>query len=57
MIKEMIKGIAREVFNNEKPVVIGTGGFSQLFAEENVFDDLQPNLVLNGLRIALELNR
>jgi type III pantothenate kinase len=37
-------------------VVIGTGGFSQLFEREGVFDALIPDLVLMGLHRALTLN-
>jgi type III pantothenate kinase len=37
-------------------MLIGTGGFSRLFEKEQVFDALIPELVLSGMRIALQLN-
>ena len=47
---------ARMPFDGEPVVVIGTGGFSQLFEREGVFDALIPDLVLMGLHRALTLN-
>ena len=38
-----------------KPVVIGTGGFAHLFEQENIFDVVIPDLVLEGLKIALSI--
>ena len=37
-------------------LVIGTGGFSQMYEHEQVFDVLLPDLVLLGLERALVLN-
>lgn len=47
--------ITRENFR-EDPMIIGTGGFAHLFSEDGIFDTIQPNLVLTGLRMALEMN-
>jgi len=55
-IKEIIKNITSEVFVAEEPVIIGTGGFVNLFEQENIFDVVDSDLVLHGLRIALDLN-
>lgn len=51
-MREIIAGYTQELFGGEKPVVIGTGGFSQLFRDKKVFDAILPDLVLQGIRIA-----
>lgn len=56
-IKEICSRIQKESFNNEKPMVIGTGGFANLFEKEKVFDAVLPDLVLKGLLISLKLNK
>lgn len=53
-LREIISGLKKELFDGEEVVVIGTGGFSQMFREEGVFDLLMPDLVLQGLKIAYE---
>jgi type III pantothenate kinase len=55
-LKEIISGLKKEVFAQEDVMVIGTGGFSQLFREEKIFDVLAPDLVLQGLKIAYKQN-
>lgn len=55
-IKEITQLISTEVFAGNKPIILGTGGFSHLFAEKNIFTKIIPTLVLDGLRIALKLN-
>lgn len=55
-IREITKRISDECFDGEKPFVIGTGGFSSLFEKEKVFDAVQPDLVLQGLLLALKMN-
>ena len=55
-MKEIIERITKECFHNEKPFVIGTGGFSSLFEKEKVFDVIVPDLVLKGMLIALQYN-
>jgi type III pantothenate kinase len=55
-----IQGLTREIraqaFRGEPAVVIGTGGFSRLFEDQNLFDVLLPDLILVGLERALALN-
>lgn len=55
-----IYGLTREirenVFRGERGVVIGTGGFSRLFAADRIFDTFLPDLILVGLERALSLN-
>lgn len=53
--KGMIEKITNENFS-EKPIVLGTGGFSRLYEDENLFDEIHSNLVLEGLYIALKNN-
>ena len=56
MLKGVIKSITREVFTEDPPLVIGTGGFSRLFYDQKVFDSVEPDLVLKGLFLSLSKN-
>lgn len=55
-IKEVSIHIHNEHFANQKPIIIGTGGFAHLFERENIFSVILPDLVLHGLYISLQLN-
>ncbi|MFM6927452.1 MAG: type III pantothenate kinase [Bdellovibrio sp.] len=55
-MKEIIAKITKECFQDEKPLIIGTGGFSSLFEKEKLFDVVIPDLVLKGMLIALQHN-
>ncbi len=55
-IRELISTISAEMFAGSPPVVIGTGGFAHIFEEDNLFSEIFPDLVLQGLRIAYEKN-
>jgi type III pantothenate kinase len=55
VIKEITQRITQECFD-DKPYIVGTGGFSSLFDKEKVFDEIQPDLVLKGLVLALKMN-
>lgn len=55
-IKEIIKNLTTEAFAGKKPVIIGTGGFANLFEKEKIFTTIMPDLVLDGLRVALHKN-
>lgn len=57
MLRELITKFTLECFDGENPIVIGTGGFSSLFKNEDIFDFVYPDLVLEGIHTALELNR
>jgi type III pantothenate kinase len=52
----LTRDLRAEVFGQEPALVVGTGGFSRLFEEEQLFDVLQPDLILIGLAHALSLN-
>ena len=56
-VRELIAQFTDECFASRKPFIIGTGGFSRLFESRKVFDVILPNLVLDGVRIALTMNR
>ena len=55
-MREITKLFIEEVFKNERPIIIGTGGFTHLFFEDKIFDVVLPDLVLYGLKLALKNN-
>jgi type III pantothenate kinase len=57
IIKEITRMITKENFKDEKPLILGTGGFSGLYRESGVFDEIIPDLVLDGIFKAQELNK
>ncbi len=56
IVNEIKTRIIKEVFSDEKPIVIGTGGMSSLFEKEQIFDVILPSLALKGLQLAYHLN-
>jgi len=54
--REMIRRIADEVFDGQRPKVVATGEFAGLLASEELFDAVIPDLVLRGLYLALVMN-
>ncbi|MBR4373483.1 MAG: type III pantothenate kinase [Treponema sp.] len=56
-IKEFCYQYQKQIFKDEKPVVIGTGGFARTFENYGLFDVIVPELVLLGVKSALEMNR
>lgn len=55
-MREILNVITQEQFADEKPTVIGTGGFAYLFEKEDIFNVIVPDLVLQGLRLSLQRN-
>jgi type III pantothenate kinase len=55
-MKLLCEKITAENFT-AKPTILGTGGFATLFDGENFFTALHPDLVLQGIRFAYELNQ
>lgn len=55
-VKEITARIAREAFEGKTPKVIGTGGFASLFKSAGLFDEENPDMVLKGLYLALQMN-
>lgn len=56
MVRELKTKIIKEAFQDEEPIVIGTGGFSRLFENTNLFNVINSMLVLEGLNYAYHLN-
>lgn len=56
-IRELSDRITKECFGKNRPILIGTGGFSNLFEKEKIFDVILPDLVLQGLLIAYGMNQ
>jgi type III pantothenate kinase len=55
-IREISAHLTKECFHGEKPVIVGTGGFSSLFEKEKIFDAIVPDLVLQGMIYSLQMN-
>lgn len=53
--REIISRMKQTVFLDNSPIVLATGGFASLFDKENLYDYLMPDLVLDGLRLAVLL--
>jgi type III pantothenate kinase len=56
IIKEICSRIQTECFSDEDAMVIGTGGFAYLFEKEKVFNEIVPDLVLQGLIASVKMN-
>ena len=56
MIREIRDRLVRECFKDRQPIIIGTGGFAGLFKDAGLFDAIHPDLALEGVSVALELN-
>jgi len=54
--RELTARLRSEAFEGEPARVIGTGGFASLFADAQLFDEDIPDLVLQGLYLALNMN-
>lgn len=57
LVRETVQRVTQEIFVDQSPIVIGTGGFAYLFEKENIFTAIIPDLVLQGLRLALAMNQ
>jgi type III pantothenate kinase len=56
MVRELTGRITDEVFEDDSPLLIATGGFAHLFHREQLFDHVVPDLIFEGLLEALRLN-
>jgi type III pantothenate kinase len=54
--KEMISRFKAHQFSNQNVKVLATGGFSSLFEKQGVYDAHLPNLILDGIRLAVAQN-
>lgn len=55
-VREICSQITKEKFNDEPPVLLGTGGVGKLFEDAGLFEDYKPELVLEGLRLLHKKN-
>lgn len=55
-IKEICYQYQKQVFKGEKPFILGTGGFAKVFNDYNLFDQVVPELVLLGVKSAIDMN-
>jgi type III pantothenate kinase len=55
-IRELTRRLSEEAFEDETPLVVATGGFSQLFAATGLFDHVVRELILLGLREIAKMN-
>lgn len=55
-IRSLSQEIKTQYWPQEECLLIGTGGFAHLFSQGKLFDHILPDLVLQGLRIALDIN-
>lgn len=53
---ELIRRIKHEKFANQDALVVATGGFASLYTNHNLYDQHIPDLVLQGVKIAAEMN-
>lgn len=54
--RELITRIQQEAFPDQAVTVLATGGFASLFEKHGLYDHHLPDLVLQGVRIAAEMN-
>ena len=55
--RELIARFTAEHFKTRPPHVLATGGFAPLFDNHGIYDQLMPDLVLQGVRLASLMNR
>ncbi|NCT56474.1 MAG: type III pantothenate kinase [Legionella sp.] len=55
-VRELVRQVKIQHFSDQTLLVLATGGFAGLFEQENVFDHVLPDLVLEGLRLAALMN-
>lgn len=55
-LKELNYLYQKNIFHGEEVFVIGTGGFSKIFSDYNLFDEISPELVLYGVKCAIDMN-
>ena len=56
ILRHLCSEVRERYFAGSPTMLIGTGGFARLFEDEGIFDAHVPELVLLGLREALQLN-
>jgi type III pantothenate kinase len=56
-MRELISRLKHETFNQQALRIIATGGFAYLFEQEQLFDVIEPDLILQGLQVLYEKNQ
>ncbi|MBD5778264.1 type III pantothenate kinase [Pelagicoccus sp. NFK12] len=56
MIRHLVERIRQEAFGDEATRIVATGGFSQLYRDSGLFDEIVPDLVLRGVNAMLTWN-
>lgn len=56
MVRHLVERIREEAFGDAPTRVIATGGFSQLYRDAGLFDEIVPDLVLRGVNAVLAWN-
>ena len=54
---EIINQLKKDVYDGRKPMIIGTGGFTSIYRNEKIFDQIISDLVLKGLFLAQRMNQ
>ena len=55
-MKEIINNLTYQTFKGTKPLIIGTGGFTSIYRNTDIFDEVIPDLVIKGLYLANKIN-
>jgi type III pantothenate kinase len=55
-LQTIIGKVVEEEFKGQRPLVLATGGFASLYEDSSLFDQLVPDLVLQGLKLAQAMN-
>ena len=55
-VREIRDRLIHECFPDKKPLVVATGGFAGLYRDADLYEVHHPDLVLEGIRIAQEMN-
>lgn len=55
-VKEILQQWQTTVFKHDPAIVIATGGYARLLAQESIFNEYLPDLVLHGLQVIWEKN-
>jgi len=56
LVRELVSQVGKEAFGRDAFRTIATGGYSQLYRDEDLFDEIIPDLVLQGVNTVLKLN-
>lgn len=54
--RELIMRIQQKFFPQEELLILATGGFASLFEHQGLYHHLMPDLVLQGVRLAADMN-